>query len=237
VVAALAAVLTNMKTIVTTWDDLFTPRLQPHDINIRNLTVMATHRADLYVLKNRQDVERFLARTLPPAETGYVAQLEVVVDKKSDAPRDNCVAEADPKSLWDRHHDPVPPQDGPPWERPDGAINLLYLRPWVGVDRLLVGDFRRGPDEKRVPFEVFFRDEKRFPDPKDDFRVRLVCEDRSSPRSVSRITDWLPTKISAPDKTGTPYVRIRSEFVPPLGPGYDPVLDWLPGDIPPSLKK
>jgi hypothetical protein len=70
VVAALAALLTDIKTIVTAWDDLFMPRLQSHDINMRDLVVIATHRADLYVLKNRQDVERFVGRTLPPAETG-----------------------------------------------------------------------------------------------------------------------------------------------------------------------
>src|SRR5262245_8683096 len=94
--------------------------------------------------------------------------------------------------------------------------------PWVGVDRLWVGDFPHGPDEKRVLFEVFFRDEKRFLYPKDDLlRVKLVCEDpvsrvdRSSRKSVSRITDWLLKEISAPDKTGTLYVRVRSELEPP----------------------
>jgi len=237
VVAALAALLTDIKTIVTAWDDLFMPRLQSHDINMRDLVVIATHRADLYVLKNRQDVERFVGRTLPPAETGYVAQLEFVVEKKSDAPRANCVAKALPKSLWHGHPDPVPPQDGPPWEGPDGSIDLSHLSPWVGVDSLWVGYFRRGPDERSVPFEVFFRDEKRFLGPKDELLwVRLACEDDpdslvrgSAPTSVPRITGWVKKEISAPDKTVTPYVRIRLELPgSSVPPGYAPKVKWDP---------
>jgi hypothetical protein len=199
-VAAFAALLTNINSIVTTVYGWL--KEGPHEISIRNLRVDGTYRANLYDFGD-QHPEVVWAKTLPRAETGYIAQLEFVVEKRSDAPAKNCVVRADAAPMW-QWLDPAPPPPQP--YRPSGADSGLglerlvffdWLR-WIGRDHVWVGDFPRGPDEKGVTFEVFFREQKR------PLKVWLVCE--------RRFTPWVEIEIKAPGKIGTPFVRIRSEW-------------------------
>jgi hypothetical protein len=191
-VALVAALFSNIKIIGITLDDWFSPRLQ--GINIRDLTVGETYPADLYDL-DHQDRQSVWARTIPPAETGYVAQLEFVVDNQSGAAARNCMVETRPAKLMWPWLDPAPPQYD---QRPGSE----FWRPghWIGVDRYELGRLRGGEGDKSVEFEVFFR-EKKLP-----LKVRLVCDGRKTP--------WLQEELNESVKTVPRVFRVMGHFNP-----------------------
>jgi hypothetical protein len=217
VVTVIAGWITAGETIGNFFSSWFTARL--HDIDIRDLSVAGgtTYQTNLYDLGERaQDLKRFWTKTLPPVETGYLARLEFVVVKKSVAPAKNCMVEADTTPMW-TWLDPAPPKDGYGEWRLNGEY--WYPAPFVGTDRLRIGDLPRGPDETPIKFEVFFREKKR------SLSVRLICEGW-----VKRVTPWLSKEVGAPGKTNAPYIRVKLKKNPwysvtPIDPKFGPVIN------------
>jgi Caspase domain len=168
------------------------PPPPPPEINIRDLTVKATYRSDLYVFKDREECARFSTR-LPPSDNGYLAQLELVAEKKSD-PFAYCSLYTDAIALWPRWLGPIPPQDGSlgRGQVQGGDFGSSEDSEWIGYTSLSF-NFERGRIEKSSrTFEAFL---KRL-----SIKVWLVCGEHRIPE--------FEREIPAP-RTTTRYARVK----------------------------
>ena len=188
-VAAIAALLTNINTI----REWFEPPGPPY-IHISDLMVHDRYPVDLYDFSH-QAPRSVWNRTIPPADRGCAARLSFHAEKKDgDAAEDCIVVEGqDAKPMW-KWLDRDPPPNS--FSERDGQ---LYVRSealaFIGADNYSVGSFKRGRYTKDVEFEVFFRE-------KQSIRVRLAC--RGSPRSI-----WLAGELNEPVNTAPPRFRVR----------------------------
>jgi hypothetical protein len=95
-VAVIAGLLTNIKTIVD-WFELS----RPADIHIRDLMVRATYPVNLYDFSH-QAPRAAWARTIPPIDKGYVAQLYLRAEKRGGDAAEGCIVQEmhGAKPMW-----------------------------------------------------------------------------------------------------------------------------------------
>jgi hypothetical protein len=152
------------------------------------------------------DAQAVWARTIPPAETGYIAKLDFHADKKGgDAAQDCVVDEAHgAKPMWKALDEAEPAH--PISERGDQLYVRYEALAFIGVDNHSVGGFRSGEDDKHVYFEVFFREKK-------SIQISLACKWRNAART-NRLqddphTNWLQGELNEPVNTAPRVFRVR----------------------------
>jgi hypothetical protein len=188
-VAVIAGLLTNIKTIVD-WFELS----RPADIHIRDLMVRATYPVNLYDFSH-QAPRAAWARTIPPIDKGYVAQLYLRAEKRGGDAAEGCIVQEmhGAKPMWKWLEAEPPPNST---SEHDGQFYVLSdALAFIGVDNYSVGYFKRGEDAKDVEFEVFFREKK-------SIRVRLACRgkdgSRTNPLQGGPTTIWLQEELKEP---------------------------------------
>ena len=163
-----------------------------HEITLRDLKDFGTYEADLYDL-DRQDRQLVWARAISPDKRGYVAKLQFVADKKTDAAVRGCEVQADATPMWTW----LPPEPTQCDAKPGGEFCPTW--PWLGTDRLWVGELPRGTEN--VEFEVFFQKKRHI-------EVRLLCE------GGKPYTRWNGIDVNPVTKSGRPVFRIKGTMDP-----------------------
>src|SRR5262245_12787991 len=164
---------------------------EPPEIRISRVEIGPTYAADLYDLgeEMRQNLQRFWNKTLAPAETGYVAQLRIVAHKTAPTGEKCKISVNDAPLLW-KWLGPTPQRYYQDWPGP-----------WVGSHPLWIGNLESGKRDVSAEFEVFVRGQKGI-----NVKVEFACDGAIPPQERVELT--------APQKSDTRYVRVRSKWYP-----------------------